>query len=153
MGVEGRDGGQDAVEPRGTLDGLEKRASRLRTEAPDDDRAYKLWRDVRSLQAEALYAIAREALYNTVKHAAATSVELDLACSADRLTLEVRDNGAGFDPTASYPGHLGLHSMRERAAGVGATLTIDSSPGAGTRVRVELPLFPRAASRPAPGYC
>jgi hypothetical protein len=58
--MERRDDDQDAVDPLVMLDALEKRANRLGSEAPDDDRAYKLWRDVRSLQAEALYAIAQK---------------------------------------------------------------------------------------------
>jgi hypothetical protein len=59
--MERRDREQDAVEPlEDTLDGLAKQAGKLKDLTPDDDRAYLLWRDVRSLQAEALYAIAQK---------------------------------------------------------------------------------------------
>jgi signal transduction histidine kinase len=52
--------------------------------------------------------------------------------------LEVCDDGLGFDPASSFPGHLGLRSMRERATQVGGTLEIDSAPGRGTCVRAEI---------------
>ena len=50
------------------------------------------------------------------------------------------DDGAGFDAGGAYPGHLGLHTMRERAAGIGAALALESAPGRGTRVTARLPL-------------
>ena len=53
--------------------------------------------------------------------------------------LEVRDNGRGFDATASFPGHLGLHSMQERVKGLGGVLQIESAPGQGTCVRAQVP--------------
>jgi PAS domain S-box-containing protein len=86
-----------------------------------------------------LYRIAQEAMHNTVKHARASHIDLRLEQTADGVLLEVRDDGAGFDPTASYPGHLGLHSMLERVANLGGTFEIESAPGAGTRVRVCIP--------------
>ncbi len=52
--------------------------------------------------------------HNTVKHAHPRQLVLRLAQTADGVTLEVRDNGAGFDPNVSFPGHLGLQSMHER---------------------------------------
>ena len=59
------------------------------------------------------------------------------------VVLEVRDDGRGFDPKAVYVGHLGLESMRSRAAEIGGKLHVDSSPGRGTLVSVELvPLEP-----------
>jgi PAS domain S-box-containing protein len=85
------------------------------------------------------YRIAQEAMHNTVKHAHANHVELRLEQTADGVLLEVRDDGSGFDPTASFPGHLGLHSMRERVANLGGTFEIDSVPGAGTRICVCVP--------------
>jgi signal transduction histidine kinase len=54
--------------------------------------------------------------------------------------LLVADDGRGFDPRGEFPGHLGLQSMRERAAAVGGTLDIESAPGAGTRLRAHIPL-------------
>jgi signal transduction histidine kinase len=51
-----------------------------------------------------------------------------------RLKLSIADDGIGFDSTASYPGHVGLLSMPERAAKLGGAVSIDSTPGAGTTV-------------------
>jgi signal transduction histidine kinase len=88
---------------------------------------------------EALYRIAQEALNNTVKHAQAGRVELRLEQEAGEILLEVRDDGVGFDPEGTFPGHLGLKSMRERVARLGGTLRIESAPAEGTRIRVQIP--------------
>src|SRR6266487_2033563 len=87
-----------------------------------------------------LYRIAQEALHNTVKHAHASEVELRLCQTSEAVILEVCDNGRGFDATASFPGHLGLHSMQERVKGLGGVLQIESAPGQGTRVRAQVPI-------------
>ena len=71
---------------------------------------------------EALYRIAQEALQNAIKHARSDRLDVRLTCEDGGLSLEVCDNGVGFDPHAVYQGHLGLHSMRERATKVGGTL-------------------------------
>ena len=83
---------------------------------------------------EALYRIAQEALHNIVKHARATRAQIRLACESDAVSLEIRDNGAGFDPEGQFPGHLGLKSMRERMEKLGGTLAITSTPGQGSAV-------------------
>ncbi len=88
---------------------------------------------------EALYRIAQEAMQNAVKHAHATEMALTLKEQNDRLVLEIRDNGKGFDPTVEFPGHLGLKSMPERAAQIGGEFHVHSQPGAGTVVTVRLP--------------
>jgi signal transduction histidine kinase len=88
---------------------------------------------------EALYRIAQEALHNTVKHARASRADLKLECDARGTALEVSDDGAGFDPEGDFSGHLGLKSMRERAARLGGTLRVESAPGEGTRIRVRVP--------------
>jgi PAS domain S-box-containing protein len=88
---------------------------------------------------EALYRIAQEALHNTFKHARASRADLRLECDAQGVTLEVSDDGVGFDPGASFPGHLGLESMRERAARVGGALEVRSAPEEGTSIRVRIP--------------
>ncbi len=87
---------------------------------------------------EALYRIAQEALHNVVKHADATAVTVTLGVDGGRLALVIVDDGVGFDPTADYPGHLGLRSMRERAVGVGAELGFTSAPGEGARLEVRI---------------
>jgi signal transduction histidine kinase len=83
---------------------------------------------------EAAYRIAQEALTNIVKHSKATHVTITLALKDAVLQMEIVDNGKGFDTSAGFPGHLGLHSMRERAERAGGRLEISSEPGAGTRV-------------------
>jgi|GEM_PF-943268 len=93
---------------------------------------------------EALYRIAREALHNIVKHANASHVILNMSQDAAMIHLDVRDDGKGFDPLGDYPGHLGLHSMRERVERLGGALTIDSAPGDGTRIAVHIPFQPSA---------
>jgi PAS domain S-box-containing protein len=88
---------------------------------------------------EDLYRIAEQALNNTLKHAAATALTVRLRDDTGRLTLEVIDNGCGFDPKAvKDKGGQGLMSMRERAARIGGALTVLSTPGQGTTVRVEV---------------
>ncbi|HKC72833.1 MAG TPA: PAS domain-containing sensor histidine kinase [Chloroflexota bacterium] len=87
---------------------------------------------------EALYRIAQEALHNTVKHAQARRVDMRLADQAGTIVLEVCDDGRGFNPDSSFPGHLGLRSMSERATQLGGTLQIESAPGRGTCVRAEI---------------
>jgi signal transduction histidine kinase len=88
---------------------------------------------------EALYRIAQEALNNIVKHARATRIRLRLESTERAIVLEVRDDGQGFDPNGSFPGHLGLRSMRERAATIGGNVDVESGTGQGTRVRAEAP--------------
>jgi signal transduction histidine kinase len=81
--------------------------------------------------------IAREALSNAVRHAHATRIDVCVDDDAERLVVEVRDDGCGT--VAQRPGGVGLSSMRERAEAVGGTLTIESAPRAGTLVRAVLP--------------
>ncbi len=78
-------------------------------------------------------------MLNAIKHAHPTRLDLRLEYHDRRLVLEVTDNGAGFDASGSFPGHLGLHSMRERTERLGGTLTVDSRRGSGTCIRVEVP--------------
>jgi signal transduction histidine kinase len=89
----------------------------------------------------ALYRIAQEALNNVAKHSSATAVSVTLRCAVSsevskRVQLSVEDNGCGFDRAAVSPTSLGLGIMSERAAGIGAELTISSVVGQGTRVVV-----------------
>ena len=81
-----------------------------------------------------LYRIAQEALQNALKHSSARAIDMRLTGAADRLTLTVTDDGAGFDVKATEGRGLGLISMRERLEAVGGTLRIDSVEGRGTRV-------------------
>jgi signal transduction histidine kinase len=86
-----------------------------------------------------LFAIGREALANVQKHAAASAAHVRVQAQQGEVVLEIRDNGRGFDTAAGHPGHFGLDSMRSRAAEIGGWLTITSTPGSGTLVRVCVP--------------
>lgn len=91
----------------------------------------------------AVYRIFQESLTNAWKHAQAQQIEAALEMAPDRVRLEVHDDGVGFAVTprrVASRGHLGLVSMRERAAEVGGTCGVESEPGQGTWVRVEIPL-------------
>ncbi|TSA83699.1 histidine kinase [Deinococcus detaillensis] len=92
-----------------------------------------------------LYRVAQEATHNAVKHARAEQLSLSLLLSGpadDTWTLEVCDNGVGFDVTQTRAGSLGLKSMRERAALIGAILTLDSAPNQGTRLTLQVRALP-----------
>lgn len=83
----------------------------------------------------ALYRIAQEALNNVAKHAKAENAAVILT-QTDYVTLMIKDDGIGFDPTANPANHLGLRIMRERAEVIHATLQIETTPGLGTVIRV-----------------
>jgi signal transduction histidine kinase len=90
---------------------------------------------------EGLYRIAREALNNALKHAQASTISVDLRHRPDdsKVSLEVVDDGLGFDADAGrQKGGLGLSAMEERAAELGGQLTIESEAGRGSRVLVEV---------------
>ena len=88
-----------------------------------------------------LLQIARESLSNVARHARATKATVLLAREDTDLVLEVRDNGRGFEPTATPPqGHYGLANMHDRANALHGDLVVESSPGAGTRIIVRIPV-------------
>ena len=90
---------------------------------------------------QALYRITQEALQNVVRHAHATEVTLSLSeKDNDELMLDIRDNGVGFDPSGSFPGRLGLNSMRERVLRLGGVFTLESLPEQGTHLMASIPL-------------
>jgi signal transduction histidine kinase len=97
--------------------------------------------------ASVLYRVAQEALTNAVRHAAPTSVAIIVRADAGTATLELSDDGRGFDiaeAEARRPG-MGLFSMRERVSLVDGELDLTSAPGSGTRVVARVPL---TAGRP-----
>jgi signal transduction histidine kinase len=94
----------------------------------------------------ALLRTAQEALANVAKHAAASRVGLTLSYLADLVTLDVRDDGVGFDPDGvrrDGDGGFGLTVMRQRVGRLAGTLEIESEPGAGTAVFAGVPAIPR----------
>ncbi|WP_405020366.1 sensor histidine kinase [Kitasatospora sp. NBC_00070] len=91
----------------------------------------------------ALLRLTQEALANAARHARAEAVAVTLTYLDDEVTLDVFDDGVGFDPQALPSGEgrrFGLHGMRERIAALGGRLTVESAPGEGTVVAVSLPL-------------
>ncbi|WP_170293373.1 GAF domain-containing sensor histidine kinase [Thermogemmatispora aurantia] len=90
-----------------------------------------------------LYRIAQEALSNALRHAAAEQITLTLAVRDKMIMLQVQDDGCGFDPDRAREytreGHFGLTGMSERARLLGARISIESLPGAGTSISVYLP--------------
>jgi signal transduction histidine kinase len=91
---------------------------------------------------EALLRIVQEALANVRKHAAASRATLTLSYLDDVVTLDVHDDGVGFDQAATVAaagGGLGLRAMAERVAALGGSLAVESAPGEGTTIAVEVP--------------
>ena len=84
------------------------------------------------------FRIAQEALNNIIKHSKATKVSITLNALADRLYMEIADNGRGFDEKDVSSTSLGLAIMRERAKKMGSVFTIESIPGKGSRITVDL---------------
>jgi signal transduction histidine kinase len=88
---------------------------------------------------EALYRIAQESMNNAAKHGAARRVAVSIERRTGALVLLVADDGRGFDPSVQRLGHLGLRSMRERAASLGGSVEVLSNPGRGTQVIAQIP--------------
>jgi signal transduction histidine kinase len=91
-----------------------------------------------------LYRLIQEALSNAYRHAHGIEQHIRVACEADRLRVEVSDDGPGFDWRCrkTCAEHLGLEGMRERVESMGGTFRIESEPNRGTRVQAELSLQP-----------
>ena len=90
---------------------------------------------------EELYRIAQEALNNVVKHAGATQVQIQLKYHENTVSLEMNDDGRGFEPeTAHQSGGFGLQGIHERVQQLGGSLNIESAPLKGTRLSVRIPL-------------
>lgn len=91
----------------------------------------------------AFYRITQEALNNIIKHACADHVEINLQCETrhkdlpGQVTLTITDNGCGFEDWQTGAGHLGFNIMNERAAMIGALLTIESQVKCGTKIQVK----------------
>jgi signal transduction histidine kinase len=88
---------------------------------------------------EQLYRLVQEALANVVRHARASRATVRIAATDETVSMEVSDDGRGFDPAAVGPEHFGLRSMRGRVADLGGRLQVTSRRGRGTVLRVEVP--------------
>ncbi|GHI08756.1 diguanylate cyclase [Streptomyces cellostaticus] len=92
-------------------------------------------------QEEAVLRVAQEALHNALRHSGAEHVHVSMERRGSGAVLRVTDDGGGFDPTAVRRAgrHLGLVSMRDRASAAGGTLAVQSEPGKGTMIEMEVP--------------
>ena len=93
----------------------------------------------------AVYRIVQEGLTNAWKHSRSKKVNVGLVQRGDRLRIVIRDRGAGFDPRSVAEGRFGLEGIRERARLLGGGSLIESAPGKGTRIIVDLPVVLRPA--------
>jgi PAS domain S-box-containing protein len=101
-----------------------------------------------------VYRVVQEAVHNAQKHARAGAISIVMRRNDGMLTTLVEDNGTGFDPASIKPGRgLGLIGMRERAELVEGRLVVESAAGAGTRIRLEVPIpaSPNVTRAPIPG--
>ncbi len=101
------------------------------------------YRPVTRKTEEELLRIGQEAVANAVRHAAATRIDVQLIYEAARVSLQVADDGRGFEPSpgrSGPEGHYGIKGMHERAEEIDAALVLESTPGGGTRILVEAPL-------------
>jgi signal transduction histidine kinase len=165
-----RDAGNSLREARRSVAGLRsvhgtdselaqaiEQAARQLTEATDVRLRLRLQPGPRNLAPDIEYnllRIAQEAIANAVRHSGAGLIEVALACEGESLQLLVRDNGCGFDArdgNSQSAGHYGLTGMRERARQIGAELHLESSPGAGTTVRVDLATGAKSTGPPPEG--
>jgi signal transduction histidine kinase len=99
----------------------------------------------------ALFRVTQEAITNIAKHSGAETVLIQCLQRDDRISIEIEDDGKGFDPASLPPPAarergLGLLGMRERIELFGGTLELDSSPGRGTRIVVNVPVVQEVAS-------
>ncbi|WP_329246971.1 GAF domain-containing sensor histidine kinase [Streptomyces sp. NBC_01478] len=127
-------------------DGL---SATLRTQIQVLDRAHTArvtftgrgFRALPAAQEEAMLRVAQEALHNALRHSGADHVTVTLERSGCGAVLRITDDGSGFEPQSIRRAgrHLGLVSMRDRTNGVGGTLTVESAPGKGTTIEMEVP--------------
>ncbi|MFL6000588.1 MAG: GAF domain-containing sensor histidine kinase [Streptomyces sp.] len=121
----------------------------LRTHVQVLDRAHtarvtfaaRSFRALPAAQEEAMLRVAQEALHNALRHSGAAHVDVTVDRRGGGAVLRVTDDGSGFDPRSVRRAgrHLGLVSMRDRTSGVGGTLTVESAPGKGTTIEMEVP--------------
>ncbi|ANP72289.1 sensor histidine kinase [Cryobacterium arcticum] len=91
---------------------------------------------------EETFIVVRELVHNARRHAAATTIHIDMSWRERSVQVTVRDDGRGFHRTDVRPGALGLIGSRERCDAIGAELSISSAPGSGTTVTLDIPLNP-----------
>jgi signal transduction histidine kinase len=108
---------------------------RIKTQIPISLEIVKRYRYSHKVELS-FYRIAQEALNNIAKHSSASKAEIVLKSLSGKITLNISDNGVGFDNRDNSSENLGLIIMQERAKMTGASFEIESSPGKGTRISV-----------------
>lgn len=116
---------------------LEAEGLTVRFDAPSDQTIERI--SLEPDRRQHLLLVFKEAVTNIARHARATRVHVEIKLERRRMRLMIQDDGQGFDPKARYEGH-GLQSLRQRAQALQAQLEIISAPGAGTTIRMRLPL-------------
>jgi signal transduction histidine kinase len=150
-----------ALRPRTLEDGglpaaIERVAATAASSAPTTRVRVRISGAVRTLHPDIEVAIlraAQEAVANALRHAAASTITITLTYFDDEVSLDVIDDGAGFDPAAvaapTREGGHGLPGMRERAEHLGGRLDVESRPGEGTAIALALPAPSPSAGAPA----
>jgi len=100
---------------------------------PEETKSFRLPMDVR----HHVYLIFKEAINNLMRHSGCSHADIQLRLQQGKLLLEIQDNGCGFDPSEAMSGN-GLRNMKNRACAINGTLTIDTAPGKGTKVTLEV---------------
>jgi signal transduction histidine kinase len=127
-----------AVDEHGLADAIEEQAARLRRAGLQVEVDLRMGGDELPEEIQTLlFRVAQEALTNVARHAGARSASVVLTAREGRLRLVVEDDGQGFDPAAPTS-RFGLAGIRERVELLGGRLRVESSPGAGTAVIVDL---------------
>jgi NO-binding membrane sensor protein with MHYT domain/two-component sensor histidine kinase len=138
------------AEPIGALSLQDRFAQLIELSRPNSEPRFRLKVDAAADdlltpdEAEHVLQIAREALSNSRRHSHAVHGTVTLGRTDDGVTLEVGDDGDGFDPAALKKDGRGLYNMKDRAHQIGARLEILSSPGKGTRVVLHIPKVRRS---------
>ena len=94
--------------------------------------------------------VANGGVYDVQRHSGAKEATVRLSQIDDRLTVEISDQGIGFEPDNVGSGHFGLRGISERVRLLNGTVAIDSARGRGTRIRVSLPIPSATADPPSP---
>lgn len=130
----------ESIENEGLVAGLTKQADALQARFEIDVETELCQEPEVTLQCkQALYRIAQEALHNVVKHARASKVRIVLQRDGKFLSLQIEDNGIGFEVDGDFPGHLGLTSMQERAAQLDGEISVASVLKQGTLITLRVP--------------
>jgi signal transduction histidine kinase len=137
----------------GLLPAIESYASQFQLRTGIDVRVHGAVPGMLSSEVDsALFRIVQEALANCAKHARASTIDITLERRTAGVRLTIADNGAGFDAATlgrgGSGGGLGLITMRERTEFAGGRFSVESSPGAGVRIVVEIPIGPPVAGEP-----